>query len=50
MYNKNKLTDLNVFQVFREIRIHSKLDHKNIIQLVRPTFSWQTCTCRNVHA
>ena len=35
LYHKNKLSELNFFQVSREIRIHSSLDHKNIIQLVR---------------
>ena len=34
LYHKNKLSELNYFQVSREIRIHSSLDHKNIIQLV----------------
>ena len=36
LYHKNKLSELNYFQVSREIRIHSSLDHKNIIQLVSP--------------
>ncbi|KAG2498844.1 hypothetical protein HYH03_003036 [Edaphochlamys debaryana] len=33
LYHKNKLSELNHFQVAREITIHSTLDHKNIIQL-----------------
>eukprot|EP00798_Chlamydomonas_sp_ICE-L_P009724 gene9724-7597_t len=33
MYHKNKLSELNYFQVNREINIHSGLNHKNIIQL-----------------
>ncbi|GFR43872.1 hypothetical protein Agub_g5001, partial [Astrephomene gubernaculifera] len=33
LYHKNKLSELNQFQVAREITIHSGLDHKHIIQL-----------------
>ncbi|GIL46559.1 hypothetical protein Vafri_3538 [Volvox africanus] len=33
LYHKNKLSELNHFQVAREITIHSGLDHKHIIQL-----------------
>ncbi|KAG2453438.1 hypothetical protein HYH02_001661 [Chlamydomonas schloesseri] len=33
LYHKQKLSELNHFQVAREITIHSSLDHKNIIQL-----------------
>jgi aurora kinase len=33
MYHKNKLSELNIFQVSREVRIHSLIDHKNIIKL-----------------
>lgn len=36
LYHKQKLSELNHFQVAREITIHSSLDHKNIIQLVSP--------------
>ena len=35
LYHKNKLSELNIFQVSREIQIHTRLNHKNIIQLVR---------------
>ncbi len=34
MYHKAKLSELNYFQISREIRIHSQLDHQNILQLV----------------
>ncbi len=34
LYHKNKLSELNYFQVSREIQIHGNLDHKNIVQLV----------------
>lgn len=33
-YHKNKLSELNMFQVAREIKIHSILNHENILQLV----------------
>ncbi|GAX74015.1 hypothetical protein CEUSTIGMA_g1465.t1 [Chlamydomonas eustigma] len=33
LYHKNKLSELNYYQVSREIGIHSSLDHNNIIQL-----------------
>ncbi|EFJ45397.1 serine/threonine protein kinase [Volvox carteri f. nagariensis] len=33
LYHKNKLSELNHYQVAREITIHSGLDHKHIIQL-----------------
>lgn len=33
LYRKEKLSNLNWFQVEREIRIHSQLRHENIIQL-----------------
>ncbi|KAG2439374.1 hypothetical protein HXX76_004731 [Chlamydomonas incerta] len=33
LYHKQKLSELNHFQVAREITIHSSLDHKNIIQM-----------------
>lgn len=33
LYHKAKLSELNQFQVSREISIHSRLNHKNIIQL-----------------
>ncbi len=35
MYHRCKLSQLNNYQVKREIRIHSCLDHPNILQLVR---------------
>lgn len=35
LYHKSKLSELNYFQIGREIRIHSQLDHKYIVQLVR---------------
>jgi hypothetical protein len=38
VYHKCKLSDLNCFQILREIRIHAGLDHKNIIHLVRRSF------------
>jgi hypothetical protein len=34
MYHRSKLSELNHFQVQREIRIHAGLDHRNIIPLV----------------
>ncbi len=34
LYHKTKLSELNLFQVSREISIHSRLNHKHIIQLV----------------
>ncbi len=37
MYHKQKLSELNYFQISREIRIHSQLDHQNIVQLVSAT-------------
>lgn len=35
LYHKSKLSELNHFQVSREVRIHGNLDHKHIVQLVR---------------
>jgi hypothetical protein len=35
VYHRCKLSQLNNYQVHREIRIHSCLDHKNVLQLVR---------------
>jgi Protein kinase domain len=35
VYHRCKLSLLNNYQVQREIRIHSCLDHKNVLQLVR---------------
>jgi serine/threonine protein kinase len=35
LYHKSKLSELNFFQVSREIRIHGGLEHKHIVQLVR---------------
>lgn len=35
MYHRSKLSQLNQYQVKREIRIHSCLDHPNILRLVR---------------
>ncbi len=49
LYHKNKLSELNHFQVAREITIHSTLDHKNIIQLVSMLLTQQSyhrCTGR----
>jgi serine/threonine protein kinase len=34
VYHRCKLSQLNNYQVQREIRIHSCLDHKNVLQLV----------------
>lgn len=34
VYHRCKLSQLNNYQVHREIRIHSCLDHKNVLQLV----------------
>lgn len=34
LYHKSKLSELNHFQVSREVRIHGVLDHKHIVQLV----------------
>lgn len=33
LYHKTKLSELNLFQVSREVKIHAELDHKHIIQL-----------------
>ena len=41
LYHKSKLSELNFFQVGREINIHGSLNHKNILQLV--------CLCGRVH-
>lgn len=35
IYNKSNLTPLNVRQVEREIDIHSRLHHPNVLDLVR---------------
>ncbi len=34
VYHRCKLSQLNNYQVQREIRIHSCLDHRNVLQLV----------------
>jgi hypothetical protein len=36
VYHRVKLSQLNQYQVKREIRIHSCLDHPNVLRLVRP--------------
>ncbi|MEW5311504.1 MAG: hypothetical protein WDW38_003213 [Sanguina aurantia] len=33
LYHKSKLSELNHFQISREVRIHGVLDHKHIVQL-----------------
>lgn len=48
MYHKNKLSELNKFQVQREIRIHAGLDHKHIIQLVRAAPPWAKRSTQHV--
>lgn len=34
LYHKSKLSELNHFQVAREVKIHGGLDHKHIVQMV----------------
>ncbi len=43
-YHKVRLTELNLFQIQREITIHSSVDHRNIIQLVRVQYRLR-CIC-----
>lgn len=38
VYHRCKLSQLNNYQVQREIRIHSCLDHKHVLQLVSKTY------------
>lgn len=42
VYHRCKLSQLNNYQVHREIRIHSCLDHKNVLQLVSASHSTHT--------
>lgn len=43
VYHMQNLCELNHYQVFREIRVHSSLQHQNIIHLIAAFQVRRTC-------